>query len=232
MPGEEWPWMKTRSPPCFSLGAVPEVLEADVVERRRRLEAGDVAAELRALLVGAQHDGERVPADVGADAVLDGAVAGVPVLALGRDGVEVGRGRRVGHRRAAAARAREQLVEQEGGAVLALDLDHAVERVEPLLGLGGIDVRLRAHAGRSLPMFWPRSALPRRRRRRLLGTPSACNQPDAIRKPAPFLMRRLKPLATPLRCLEIRNIGVIAACGCADFQNGLSAPTWSPARAA
>src|SRR3712207_7936248 len=101
-------------------GGVPEVHEAGVVEGGGGLEAGDVAAELRALLVGAQHGGERVPADVGADAVLDGAVAGVALLALGRDGVEVGRRRRVGHRRAAAARAREQLVEEEGGAILAL----------------------------------------------------------------------------------------------------------------
>src|SRR5215218_1555566 len=190
-------------------GAVPEVLEADVVERRRGLEAGDVAAEFRTLLVGAQHDGERVPTDVGADAVLDGAVAGVSRLALGRDGVEVGRRRRVRHRRAAAARAPEQLVEQEGGAVLALDLDHAFQGVEPFPRLGGVDVRLRAaHAGGSLPMVWPRSAGPRGRRRRLLGSPSACNRPGAISKPAPFLMRRLKVSRPSLRCLEIRNIGV------------------------
>src|SRR3712207_7642165 len=48
-------------------GGVPEVHEAGVVEGGGGLEAGDVAAQLRALLVGAQHDGERVPADVGAD---------------------------------------------------------------------------------------------------------------------------------------------------------------------
>src|SRR4028119_2233289 len=34
-------------------GGVPEVHEAGVVEGRRRLEAGDVAAQLRALLAGA-----------------------------------------------------------------------------------------------------------------------------------------------------------------------------------
>src|SRR5918997_4785123 len=59
----------------------PEVLEPDVVGRRRGLEAGDVAAGFRAFLVGAQHNGWRVPADVRADEVLDGPVAGMPRLA-------------------------------------------------------------------------------------------------------------------------------------------------------
>ena len=47
---------------------VPEVVEADLVERRGRLVGGDVAAELGGLRVGAQHGGHRVPADDRADA--------------------------------------------------------------------------------------------------------------------------------------------------------------------
>ena len=42
---------------------MPEMHEAGVVEGRRRLEAGDVAAEFGGFLVGAQHDGRGVPAD-------------------------------------------------------------------------------------------------------------------------------------------------------------------------
>ena len=125
---------------------VPEVHEADVVERGRRLEARDVAAELRALLVGPQDDGERVPADVGADPVLDRAVARVPRLAVGRDGVDVGRVRRVGHRRAPAARPADQLIQQVRGAVLPLDLDHPLEALQPLPGLDGIGVGRPVHA--------------------------------------------------------------------------------------
>ena len=70
------------------------MVEAGVVERRRRLEAGDVAAEFGRFLVGAQHHRHRVPADDRADAVLDRAVAGMRRLLLDRDGVDVGRVRR------------------------------------------------------------------------------------------------------------------------------------------
>src|SRR5690242_20953062 len=58
---------------------VPEMAKADVVERGRRLEARDVSAKLGRFLVGAQNDGNRVPADDGADAVLNIAI---PVGAL------------------------------------------------------------------------------------------------------------------------------------------------------
>ena len=58
------------------VGGVPEVAEADVVQRRGRLEAGDVAAEFGAVFVGAQDDRHRVPADDRTQLVFDGAVAG------------------------------------------------------------------------------------------------------------------------------------------------------------
>ena len=88
-------------------GAVPEMHEADIVERRRRLEARDVPAELAAFLVGAQHGRQRVPADQGADAVLNGAVA-------------------------------------------ALEGDHGVKRLAPLLGLDRVDVARDFHTGISV----------------------------------------------------------------------------------
>jgi len=66
------------------VGGAPEMHEAGVVKRRRRLEAGDVAAEFGRFLVGAQYDRRRVPADVAADGLLEPAVAGMRGLILGR----------------------------------------------------------------------------------------------------------------------------------------------------
>ena len=98
MPGATWPWMNSRSPPWPSCGRVPEVVEAGVVERRRRLERRDVPAQLGALLVGAQHRRDRVPPVQRADAVLELEVAGMLGLLVHRDGVHVGGGRRERHR--------------------------------------------------------------------------------------------------------------------------------------
>ena len=64
---------------------VPEMVEADVVERRRRREARDVAADVR-VLVRAHHHRHRVPARVRADALLDRLVAGNAHL-LARRGI-------------------------------------------------------------------------------------------------------------------------------------------------
>ena len=120
--------------------APEEVVEADVVERGRRGEGGEVAADAVGVLVRLHdHDG-RVPADVGADAALDVLVAGEPGLLLGRDRVDVRRAHRGRVADLELAGALEQLRHEEPGAGLALGLDELGERVEPLLGLGRIDV--------------------------------------------------------------------------------------------
>ena len=54
--------------------SVPEVTKPDVIERGGRLKARDVATEFGGFLVGAQNDRNRVPANDGADAMLDGTV--------------------------------------------------------------------------------------------------------------------------------------------------------------
>jgi hypothetical protein len=70
---------------------VKKVLEADVVERRRGLEARDMAAELRGLLVGAQDDRQGIPPDERPDAVVEDQFLRVqPVFLIGRDGVRYG----------------------------------------------------------------------------------------------------------------------------------------------
>ena len=73
------------------VGGAPEMHEAGVVERRRRLEARDMAAELGAFLVGAQHDRRGVPADVAPDRHFQLAIAGMRRLLVGMDGVDIGR---------------------------------------------------------------------------------------------------------------------------------------------
>src|SRR5690606_522736 len=70
-------------------GCAPEVVEADVVERGRGAEGGDVAAQVAGLAVGAHHHRHRVPADQRADPPLDLRVAGGLGLLAGRDGVDV-----------------------------------------------------------------------------------------------------------------------------------------------
>ena len=66
------------------VGGAPKMHEAGVVKRRRRLEAGDMAAELRTFLVGAQDDRRRVPADIAADRHFQLAIAGMLGLSSGR----------------------------------------------------------------------------------------------------------------------------------------------------
>src|SRR6476620_9523642 len=105
----------------------PEMHKAGVIECRRRLKAGDVPTELRAFLIRAQHDGQRVPADIGADAMLNRSITGMLRFPVRWDGVEVGRCRRVRDWRAATARSVKQFVEQEGSAILALDFDDSIE---------------------------------------------------------------------------------------------------------
>ena len=80
---------------------MPDVHHADVVERGRRLEAGDMATQFGGDLVGAQHGRHRVPADQATDAVLDRPAAGVARLLIGADRVQVRRISRIRHRRAA-----------------------------------------------------------------------------------------------------------------------------------
>ena len=121
--------------------AAEEVVEADLVEAGRGLVGGDVAADPEALAVGARHHDRGVPADEGADPALDVLVAGEPRLALGRDGVDVVGAAQRGHADLLLAGPLEQPEHEVAGAVAAALVDQRVERLEPLLGLVGIDVR-------------------------------------------------------------------------------------------
>ena len=120
------------------VGRVPEVVEAGVVERRRRLERRDVPAQLGALLVGAQHRRDRVPPVQRADAVLELEVTGMLGLLVHRDGVHVGGGRRERHRHGVPPGLVLQLLQQERRPVDPVELDDGVERLQPFLGLARV----------------------------------------------------------------------------------------------
>src|SRR5262245_4921695 len=67
----------------------PEVAEADIIERGRRLETRDMAAELGRFLVGPKNDGNGVPTDDGADSVLQVAIPIRAFFAFRRDRIHV-----------------------------------------------------------------------------------------------------------------------------------------------
>ena len=121
--------------------AAEEVVEADLVEGRRRGVGGDVATDADAGALRAVHDHRGVPAQVGAEAALDLLVAGEPGLLLGADRVDVvgGRQRRDAH--LLGPRPLEHAQHEVAGTHPAGAVDDGVEAVEPLLRLGGVDVR-------------------------------------------------------------------------------------------
>ncbi len=121
--------------------APEEVVEADLVEGRRRGIGREVAADPGELVVGPQDHRHRVPADQPADAPLHRLVARERGLLLRADGVDVAG---LGQRRQPdleLAGALEELVDDEPGARLAFLGDDLVERREPVLGLVRVDVR-------------------------------------------------------------------------------------------
>ena len=121
--------------------APEEVVEAHLVEARRAGIRRDVPTGTDARPLRAVHHHGGVPPDVGPDAPLDVLVAGEPRLPLGRDRVDV-----VGRRQGwdadlALARTLEQPQHHVAGALPSALVDDAVERLDPLQGLLGIDVR-------------------------------------------------------------------------------------------
>ena len=119
-------------------GGVPEVVETGVVERRRRLERRDVAAQLRARLVRPQHGRDRVPPVQRSDDVLQREVTRMRRLLVDRDGVDVRGVGRVRHHHGVPARLLVELLQEEGGPVRPVEVHNGVERVPPLLGLLGV----------------------------------------------------------------------------------------------
>ena len=126
------------------VGRVPEMIEADLIQSRGRLVAGDMAPQLGGLAVGLQHHRHRVPADERAQARFQLGVAGQVGLLLQRDRVDVGGRQVVVGVQTLAARAREQRLQQLDGAPTAFVADHVVERAQPFAPLE-LDVSIDRH---------------------------------------------------------------------------------------
>ena len=133
-------------------GRMPEMLEAHVIEQRRGLEARDVAAQFGRLLVCAQDDRDRVPADRRADLVLELAVAGRFFLVLWRNRVAIRRGGEKRRHRAGFQGLVAQPAEQPAHPFGPLLLQDRPQRVDPLLGLGRVVIVGDAHDASPLRM--------------------------------------------------------------------------------
>ena len=129
---------------------VPEVVEADLVERRQRLVAGDVAAELGGQLVGAHDHRDRVPADDRAQPALELRIAGERRLAVGRDRVDVGGVEARDRAGAGVLGALDDARQELARAVGAVVRDDGVERLEPLGRLDRVEIRFGAVGARRL----------------------------------------------------------------------------------
>ena len=125
--------------------APEEVVEADLVQRCGTGEGREVPADAVSDLVR-PHDHHRgVPADECPDPTLDVLVTGEPRFLLARDRVHVRRRHRGGERHLAGGCSLHEPGEQVPGARLAVGVDDGVEAVQPLLGLGRIDVGQLVH---------------------------------------------------------------------------------------
>ena len=121
--------------------AAEEVVEADLVQRRRRRVGRNMAAHTDSRALRAVHHDRGVPPDPRAVAPFDVLVAGEPRLELGRNGVDVVGRRERRNGDALFARTLQQPQHQVARARRPRALQQLVERLQPLGGLLGIDVR-------------------------------------------------------------------------------------------
>ena len=117
-----------------------EVVEADFVERRRRRVGGDVTADADAGALCAVDGDRRVPAEPATIPALELFVTGELGLVLGRDRVDVVRGRHLRHVQLQLVRGLQQAQHDLAAAAVALGLHELLEGFLPLRGLVGIAV--------------------------------------------------------------------------------------------
>ncbi len=117
--------------------AVEEVVEADLIERSRRGERGNVPADAVTFPIGADHHRHGVPADQALDLPLQSAVARVFRLMLGRDRVDIGCRGATGQRHTAVESLLLEPFQEEGrpiGARRVDDILHASSHSEVSCG--------------------------------------------------------------------------------------------------
>ena len=123
---------------------MPEMREADVIERRGRCERGDVAADVGVLVRPHDHR-HGVPADVGVQLDLHVRIARVGRLLLGGDGVDVLGGGRVRDVHPFLARGGDQGLDQVVGAGKTFVRYNTFQRFDPFRSFTDVDIPLCAH---------------------------------------------------------------------------------------
>ncbi len=109
-----------------------EVVEPDVVERRRRRKRRDVPTEIIACLIGAHHHCERVPTDQRTNAALHEQIARHEGFFVRRNRIAVRRGDRIRQTNAGSRHPRRQSLQQEVRAFGTLVVQQIFESIEPL----------------------------------------------------------------------------------------------------
>jgi hypothetical protein len=139
----------------------PEMIEADVVERRARGKARDMAAEFAGLAVRAHDHRHRIPADQAADAPFHGRIAGHLGFQMRRNRVDVFGGRRKRQVAAGTARRIDHALEQVMRAFRAVGVDDCAERIGPLARFGRVEVLIQdvIHDVHGLPLRAPGSGV-------------------------------------------------------------------------
>ncbi|MNS84290.1 hypothetical protein D3C72_1181080 [compost metagenome] len=118
-----------------------EVVEADFIEGRGRLEGSHVAAQVQIFLGSAQHGHYRVPADSAADTTLKIQVTRVSRFVFHRDGVDVVVGRSTGcNANTAFTGFTQYLINQKLSSLNTLFTDDRFDRLQPVAGFDRIHV--------------------------------------------------------------------------------------------
>ena len=120
--------------------ALEEVVEAHLVQARRGGVRREVPADAREAAVRPEDHRHRVPADQAPDPALQLLVAREVGLLLRADRVDVPGLREARQADVTLACPLQQLVHQEAGAVLPLLVQDLVEGLDPVVGLGLVDV--------------------------------------------------------------------------------------------
>jgi hypothetical protein len=138
--------VKAVAPVVFTLG-VPEVVEAGTEHVGQRGKGTDVAAKVapvfRVVPVRLDHHRHRVPAHVGAQALLDLDIARATLFLVRLDGVHIAGIGRKRHVDAALAGVLQQLFQQVVGTLGAFGLDHGAQGIHPFAGF----LLIRVHTG-------------------------------------------------------------------------------------
>ena len=125
----------------FLVACAEEVVKADFIEGRGRLEGSHVAAQLQVFLGCAQNGHDRVPTDRRANAAFQIQVAWVSRFVFYRDGVDVVVRRSTGRNvNAAFAGFSQYLINQKLSSLNTLFTDDRFDRLQPVAGFDRIHV--------------------------------------------------------------------------------------------